>query len=47
MSYGNFRKLPRGTTSDNILNHRAFDVARNPKNDGYQPGLSSIAFKVF
>ena len=40
MAYGDFKDLTRGTVSDKILSGKAFNVARNPKYDGYQRGLA-------
>ena len=47
MAYGDFKDLTRRTTSDKILRDKAFNVAKNPKYDGYQKGLASIAYKFF
>ena len=35
MAYGDFKKLTRGTVSDKVLRDIAFDIADNPKYDGY------------
>ena len=43
MAYGNFKDLTKRTTSDKILQNKAFDFAKDPKYDGYQRGLSSMA----
>ena len=45
MAYGNFKDLTKRTTSDKILQNKAFDFAKDPKYDGYQRGLSSMAYK--
>ena len=42
MAYGDFKDLPRRTASDKVICDKAFDIAKNPKYDGYQPGLASI-----
>ena len=47
MAYGDFQDLPRRTVSDKILRDKAFNIAKNPKCDGYQRGLASIIYKVF
>ena len=39
MPYGDFKDLSRRTASDKILRDKAFDIAKNPKYDGYQRGL--------
>ena len=33
------------TVSDKVLRDKAFDIAKNPKNDGYQRGLVSVVYK--
>ena len=35
MPYGNFKDLLR-TASDKVLHDKDFNIAKNPKNDGYQ-----------
>ena len=45
MAYGDFKDLKRRTFSDKILRDKAFNIAKNPKNDGYQRGLASMAYK--
>ena len=47
MAYGDFKDLTRGTASDKILHNKAFNIAKNPKNDGYQRGLASMVYKCF
>ena len=47
MAYGDFKDLTRRTASDKILRDKAFNIAKNPKYDGYQRGLSSIVYKFF
>ena len=47
MAYGDFKDLARRTTSDNVLRDKAFNIAKNPKYDGYQRGLSSVVYKCF
>ena len=47
MAYGNVKDLTRRTASGKILRDKAFNVAKNPKYDGYQKGLASMAFKLF
>ena len=42
MTYGDFKDLKRRTTSDKILRDKAFNIAKNPKYDGYQRGLASM-----
>ena len=47
MINGDFKGLPRRTTSDKILRDKAFNIAKNPKYDGYQCGLASMVYKFF
>ena len=47
MAYGDFENLTRRTASDNILCHKAFDIAKNLKYDGYQRGLASMVYRYF
>ena len=47
MVYGDFKGLPRRTHSDELLLDKHFTIAKNPKYDGYQSGLASIAKKVW
>ena len=45
MAYEDFKDLTRGTASNKILHDKAFNIAKNPKYDGYQHGLASIFHK--
>ena len=47
MAYGDFKDLTRRTASDKILRDKAFNIAKNPKYDGYQRGLASVVYKFF
>ena len=47
MAYGDFKDLKRITFSDKVLGDEAFNIAKNPKYDGYQRGLASMVYKVF
>ena len=47
MAYGDFRHLKRRTFSDKVLGGKAFNIAKNPKYDGYQRGLASMVYKFF
>ena len=40
MANGNFKDLKRRTASDKVLRDKAFNIAKNPKYDGYQRGLA-------
>ena len=47
MAYGDFKILTRRTASDKILRDKAFNIAKNPKYDGYQRGHASVVYKFF
>ena len=47
MAYGNFKDLKRRTFSDKVLKDKAFNIAKNPKYDGYERGLASMVYKFF
>ena len=44
MAYGDFKDVKRRTFSDKVLKDKAFNIAKNPKYDGYQRGLASMVF---
>ena len=39
--------MPRGTASDKLLRDKAFNIAKNPKYDGYQLEIASMVYIVF
>ena len=47
MAYGDFKDLKKSTAADKVLRDKAFNIAKNPKNDGYQKGLASMVYKLF
>ena len=47
MAYGYFKDLTRRRASDKILHGKAFNIAKNPKYNGYQRGLASMLYKFF
>ena len=47
MAYDDFKDLKRRTASDKTLRDKAFNIAKNPKYDGYQTGLASMVYKFF
>ena len=47
MAYGDFKDLTSTAVSEKILRDKAFNIAKNPKYDGYLTGLASMAYKVF
>ena len=42
-----FKDSPKRTIADKIPHDKAFNIAKNPKNDGYQCGLGSMVYKFF
>ena len=44
MTYEDFKDLTRRTASDKIFCDKTFNIAKNPKYNGYQRGLSSMAY---
>ena len=47
MAYGDFKDLARRTASDKVLRDKTFNIAKNPKYDGYQGGITSMVDKFF
>ena len=47
MAYGYFKDWTRRRNYDKILRDKAFSIAKNPDNDGYQTGLASMVYKFF
>ena len=47
MAYGDFKDLARRAASDKVLRDKAFSIAKNPKYDRHQRGLSSMVYKFF
>ena len=47
MAYGKYKDLEKRTQSDKVLKDKAFEIANNPNNDGYQRGLTSMVYKIF
>ena len=47
MAYGDFKDLARRTASDKVLRDEAFNLAKNPKYDGYQGEFVSMVYKLF
>ena len=44
---GKSKDLAKRTQSDKVLRDKAFKIASDPKNDGYQRGLASMIQKFF
>ena len=47
MAYGDFKHLKRRTAADKVLRDKVFNIDKNPKYDGYQRGLASMAYNFF
>ena len=47
MAYGDFKDLAKRTAADKVLRYKAFNIAKDPKYDGYQRGLVSMVYKFF
>ena len=47
MAYENFKDLNRRTFAANVLTDKAFNIAKDPKYDGYQRGLASMVYNFF
>ena len=47
MAYGKTNDLIKRTQSDKVLKVKAFKIASNPKQDGYQKGLASKVYRFF
>ena len=47
MASGDCKDLARRTASDKSLRDKSLNIAKNPKYDGYQRGLASMAYKFF
>ena len=45
MAHGDFKDLNRRKFADNVLHDKAFNIAKDPKYDGYQRGLASMVYK--
>ena len=46
-AYADHKDLINRTKSDKVLRDKAYDIASNPKYDGYQRGLASMVYKFF
>ena len=46
-AYSDNKDLTKRTVADKILRNRAFNIAKDPKYDGYQRGLTPMVYKFF
>ena len=47
MACGDFKDLTRRTAADKVLKNKTFNIATNPKYDGWQSGLASMVYNFF
>ena len=47
MAYGDYTDLNTRTATDKVLHDKTFNIAKNPKYDGYQCGLASMVYNFF
>ena len=47
MAYGNFKDLARRTAADKVLRDKTFNIAKDPKFDGYQREVASMVYNFF
>ena len=47
VAYSDSKDLTKRTVADKILKNKGFDIAKDPKYDGYQRGLASMVYKFF
>ena len=45
MAFGGFNDLAKRTVADKVFRHKAFNIAKDPKYNGYQRGLASMVYK--
>ena len=45
MAYGKFKDLNKRTQSNKVLRDKAFEIASNPKYDGYERRLALMIYK--
>ena len=46
-AYSDSKDLTKRAAADRILRNKAFNIAKDPKYDGYQRGLASMVYKFF
>ena len=46
-AYADHKDLINRTEADKVLRDKAYDIANNPKYDGYQRGLAGMGYKFF
>ena len=46
VTHGDFKDLYRRAAADKLLHDKAFNIAKNPKYNGYERGLASMVYKL-
>ena len=46
-AYADHKDLINRTEADKVLRDKAYDIASNPEDDGYQRGLAGMVYKFF
>ena len=46
-AYADHKDLINRTEADKVLRNKAYDIASNPKHDGYQRGLANMVYMFF
>ena len=47
MAYGDFKDFKSRTAADKVLKDKTFNIAKDPKYDGYQRGLASMVHQFY
>ena len=45
MAYEDFKDLAKRTAAGKVLSNKAFNIAKDPKYDGYQRGFAFVVYK--
>ena len=46
IAYGDFKDLAKRNATDKVLRDKTFNIAKNPKYDGYRRGFASMVQKI-
>ena len=46
-NFGGFKNLNRRKFADKVLRDKVFNIAKDPRYDGYQRGIASMVYKFF
>ena len=47
MACGDFTDLKKRTAADKVLRDKVFNIAKDPKYDGYKKGLAAVVYNFF